>query len=295
MVRIVLVFCMAAAFAQPSLAAWYWPFSSGGDGERPRLSEILEPASLLIDEATDLAADGKTSEAVERYREALVEIDRVEREHADLVDGPEYNSVRNKRAYVNAAIDSLLLSEATRNARPVAVTDTTELQKRYDERRQAQKQEKRDAPENAAPAAAGSVAQKRESDVKAGRGPVATGAPAAPESREARLKLAVEDLKAGDYDSVDLLVEELLQETPNDAAALNMKAAAEIGRGKFRDAEKTLDRAIMSNPRSYYAYYNMARLMLEHGVGNRDAARRYYETGRQIGGPANAGLEKELK
>ena len=36
----------------------------------------MEPASVMIDEAYDLADDGKTSEAVEKYRAALAELDR---------------------------------------------------------------------------------------------------------------------------------------------------------------------------------------------------------------------------
>ena len=296
MFRILVISCLAAALGMPAEASWYWPFSSDDDNARPRLSEMLEPSSLLIDDATDLAADGKTSEAVAKYREALVEIERLEREHPELVDGPEYNSVRNRRAYVNAAIDSLLLSEATRNARPVAVTDTTELQKRYDEKRRAKKTGGEAKPETSE-----SVVQE---EAKPAEKPAEAEKPAAkpkiavrekPDNREAKLKLAVGDLRAGDFDSVELTVAELLQETPNDAAALNLKAAMEIGRGQFRAAEKTLDTAIMSNPRSYYAYYNMAKLMLEHDVGSRDAAKRYYETGRQIGGPANAELEEALR
>ena len=82
---------------------------------------------------------------------------------------------------------------------------------------------------------------------------------------------------------------------PNDAAALNLRAMMESAQGKFRDAEHTLDQAIQSNPKSYHAYYNMARLILRAYPDNKDGARRYYETGRAMGGPRNAALEEAVK
>ena len=65
--------------------------------------------------------------------------------------------------------------------------------------------------------------------------------------------------------------------------------------GKFKEAEQTLDRGIMNNPRDHFAYYNMALLMLQQNPDNRDPARRYYETGRTYGGPKDAELEALLK
>ena len=113
-------------------ASWYWPF---GDDEEapPRLSELIEPASLLIDEASDLASEGKTSDAVEKYREALVELDKIEAADPERAQTPEFATLRTKRAYVSAAIDSLLLAQARGNARPVAVSDTTELERKLAE------------------------------------------------------------------------------------------------------------------------------------------------------------------
>ncbi|MBR4616737.1 MAG: DUF4143 domain-containing protein, partial [Kiritimatiellae bacterium] len=127
---------LVAIFVVLSLCAgaegsWYWPFSSDED-KPPRVSELMEPASIIIDDAYDLAAQGKTEEAVAKFREALVELDRVEAENPERVKEPEFNTIKNKRATVAAAIDSLLLDEAQSNAKAIAVTDTTELQKRYD-------------------------------------------------------------------------------------------------------------------------------------------------------------------
>ena len=280
-------FALAFALCAEVEAAWYWPFSSDKEPKPPRVSELMEPASVMIDEAYDLADEGKTSEAVEKYREALAELDRVEAENPDRVKEPEFNTLKNKRATVKAAIDSLLLSEAQDNARTIAISDTTELQKKYDA-----KHNKTPKPEE--PAA---------TQVPEAAKPETTEAPAAPANPEptvvlqrpkSKMAIALEDLAKRDFAAVELTVKEILDERPNDAAALNLKAAAEMAQGDAKAAEKTLDQAIMSNPRGYHAYYNMARLMA--GMkGNRSGAKRYYEAGRSLGGPVDAKLEELLK
>ena len=269
-------------------ASWYWPFSSDDENKPPRVSELMEPASVMIDEAYDLADEGKISEAVEKYRAALAELDRIEAENPDRVKEPEFNTLKNKRATVTAAIDSLLLSEAQDNARAIAVSDTTELQKKYDA-----KHNKVPKPEET-----GDAKPEPESTDEA------TGETEAPDEQpevielprkpKSKMAIALEDLAKRDFAAVELTIKEILEERPNDAAALNLKAAAEMAQGDAKAAEKTLDQAIMSNPRGYHAYYNMARLMA--GMkGNRSGAKRYYEAGRSLGGPVDAKLEELLK
>lgn len=283
----------ALALAAGAHAAWYWPFSSD-DEQPPRVSELMEPASVMIDEAFDLAADGKTAEAVAKYRAALVELDRIKAENPDRVKSPEFNTLKNKRATVTAAIDSLLLEEAEANAKAIAVTDTTELERKYAAKKgrseetpaEAKKPEVQD-PEPQRQEVAGKPTAEKPAE-KAER---KSDAPGKPKSRFAR---ALDDLRRKDYAAVDLTVSEILNERPSDAAALNLKAAVELARGDAKAAEKTLDRAIMSNPRSYFAYYNMARLMVR-AKDNKAGARRYYDTGRKLGGPVDPVLEDLLK
>ena len=285
-----LSFALVLALCTGVEASWYWPFSSDDETKPPRVSELMEPASVMIDEAYDLADEGKTSEAVEKYRAALAELDRIEAENPDRVKEPEFNTLKNKRATVRAAIDSLLLSEAQDNARTIAVSDTTELQKKYDaKRRKATKMEERGAakpePESWATT---EVAAELEAPAEQ---PKVIELPQKPKSKMA---IALEDLAKRDFAAVELTVKEILEEKPNDAAALNLKAAAEMAQGDSKAAEKTLDQAIHSNPRGYHAYYNMARLMA--GLkGNRSGAKHYYEAGRSLGGPVDAKLEELLK
>ena len=282
-----LSFALVLALCTGVEASWYWPFSSDDETKPPRVSELMEPASVMIDEAYDLADEGKTSEAVEKYRAALAELDRIEAENPDRVKEPEFNTLKNKRATVRAAIDSLLLSEAQDNAKAIAVSDTTELQKKYDAKHgKAPKPEERDdaKPEAEETEPAGEIetpaAQPKIIEIQT--------------KPKSKMAIALEDLAKRDFAAVELTVKEILEERPNDAAALNLKAAAEMAQGDAKAAEKTLDQAIRSNPRGYHAYYNMARLLAGH-KGNVSGAKRYYEAGRSFGGPVDARLEEMLK
>lgn len=276
----ILVCIFALAFT--AQASWYWPFGSDDVDEKkkpPRLSELMEPASLLIDEASDLAADGKTTEAVDKYREALKELDRVERENPERVKAPEFSTVRNKRAYVSAAIDTLLMTEARYNAKAVSVSDTTELEKKLAAERNPQK-----TPEKNKKTAvvAEKPAEEKVVDVN-------------PKKPLTKSQQVLADIAKRDFNAATLLIKEMLVEKPNDAAALNLRAIKEAAEGDLKAAESTLDQAIQSNPRNHYAYYNMATLMLQISAANKDVARRYYETGRAVGGPVDANIERALK
>ena len=272
----------------------------------------MAPAVELIDDAGDLSEEGKVDEAVEKYRQALQELDRIELENPDRVDKPEFATVRNKRAYVNAAIDSLHLTQARQNAKAVAITDTDDLEKRYARKMGKLKkgvevegeeeklkgkgevegkieggEEKEEVDEDLKPEEAKEEVNEEKVEPVRDRKTL---------DRKAKLKLASQDLNSGDYEAAKLLVRELLNEKPNDLSAMLMKAAIETNEGDYRSAEKTIDRAIQSNPRAYQSYYNMARLFLRtRGDAGKDAARRYYDTGRAYGGPVDAALEGALK
>ena len=293
------LFTLLAVLALGVQASWYWPFGSedGDDPEVPRISELMEPASLLIDEASDLAAEGKTSESVEKYRAALAELDRIEQENPERAKTPEFATLRNKRAYVNAAIDSMLLGQVKSNARVVAVSDTTELERKLAEERGGKKvKSKSEYPPSEASCAAGAmrgVEQRKETNATVRLRPsTSTKTPAKPTTKREQ---AMDDIERGDYAAAELLINEMLAAKPNGAMALNLKAALEMKRGNLAAAEAALDQAVMSNPRNYSAYYNTAVLLLQKGEGNKSSAKRYYETGRAMGGPENPELEALLK
>ena len=106
---------------------------------------------------------------------------------------------------------------------------------------------------------------------------------------------AIADIANGDYAAAELIIREMLESKPNGAMALNLKAALEMKQGKFAEAERTLDQAVSSNPRDPSAYYNLALLLLQKDAGNKSSAKRYYETGRAMGGAEDPQLEALLK
>ena len=287
-------FAVAATLSLGALGSWYWPFGSDDEEVIPRISELMEPASTNIDAATDFEFDGKFDEAIAGYEAALRELDKVEAEYPDQMDKPEFTTVKTKRAYVRAKIDTLKFLQVKENSKAVAVSDTTELEKKLAAEKAAAAKAATPEPE---PEAEKPAPEPEKPSVEKPAPAPAKPAPKKPSpakalSRQQRIAKAIAD---GDYAAADADIAETLRTRPNDAAALNLRAMMESAQGKYRDAEHTLDQAIQSNPKSYHAYYNMARLILKAYPDNKDGARRYYETGRAVGGPRNAALEEAVK
>ena len=288
------IFCFACLALAELPASWYWPFGDDDEQKKPRLSELMEPASLLIDEASDLASEGKISEAVAKYRAALDELGKVEADDPERAKTPEFATLRTKRAYVSAAIDSLLLVQARSNAKPVAVSDTTELEKKLAAERNPPPEPKA-VKETPQPAEAKESKPAQASAVKAqastGKAPAKRRQAQRRERALSAKERAMNAIGDGDYAEADRIISSMLAEKPNNATALNLKAARLSAEGRYREAERALDQAIRSNPRSHFAYGNMATLILKSNPKNIEGARRYYETGRALGGPENAELE----
>jgi Flp pilus assembly protein TadD len=316
--KLILAFLLLSVVATRAFAAWYWPFGSDDEKKPPRMSELMEESSILIDEAFDLAAQGKISEAVEKYKQAYEELEKLEFQYPDRAATSEFSTVRNKKAYVSTSIDSLLLKQAGENARAVAVTDTTELEKKYeaemkakaagqpavdedDETAEPKVAKKENTPPRNKKAEgvneAAGAPERNAAAASARRVKIAKIAAENPANRKAKIMLAVEDLKNGEFDAAELTIKELLAEKPNDATALNLKAAVEAARGDYEKAKSTLHQLIQSNPKDCSGYYNLAKLIIKfEGAAGKAAARRYYDTARKYyGGPKDAKLEELLK
>ena len=92
---------LAVACTLYAQGAWFWPFGSPEDNTNapPRLHRLLEPANDYIELAQDASL--------------------------------EFAPLRLRRAACTAAIDAIRFAKVNENVRPVSVTDTTELQKRW--------------------------------------------------------------------------------------------------------------------------------------------------------------------
>ena len=310
--------------------AWYWPFGSDEDSTNapPRLHRLLEPANDYIELAQDASLNGDSEKAIENYRLALGELDRVEAEHPDRAESSEFAPLRLRRATCMAAIDAIRFAQVNENVRPVSVTDTTELQKRWEKLhgfadeededktpvQASSKEETKKTPlteekEEAKPV----PPKKEEEEAKPAPPPKEEAKPTPPPEEKkplsppeekkpvplpadwsGRIAQAMSDLRAQDYAAADVLLESMLHERPKDLNALLLRAAAQAGTKSYYAAQRTLERAMRAHPRSYLPYYNLANLLIQQN-GDLEAAREYYELGRTVGGPVNKALETRLK
>lgn len=331
-----LIFSLFNLLILSAQASWYWPFGHDEDNTNapPRLHRLLEKANDYIELAEDEALNGNADKAIENYKLALGELDRVEAEHPDRAEKPEFAPLRNRRAVCSAAIDAIRFAQVNENERPVAVSDTTELQKRWNrkhgitndlddaekelelmekdirktEERPAVKEEKKPEvkeekkPEPKKEKKADERKEEAPAKVPDAKPPAAETVAAKktesalplPKDWVARLQTAKKQVQSRDYAAADVLLESLLKERENDLNALLLRAAAQSGMGSNYAAWRTLEKAMRTHPRSYLPYYNLANLSL---MMNEDAkiAHEYYEMGRTVGGPVNAALEAKLK
>ena len=322
------ILCLVSAVllcAATAHAAWYWPFGSDEDSpdRPPRLHRLLENANDLIEQAEDASLDGDAEKALELYNAALTNLVDIANQNPDRAEKPEFAPLRNKIAATSAAIDSIRFAQVNQNIRAVAVTDTTELQKKYDAE-QAKKKGLDKVLEKKEP----EKAKKDEAKVKkrddattktetAAEKPAAkpiakpTAAPSAPKSApksdpaaaatatlagfDEKIQLALKELKAKDYAAADLLLEELEKERKGDLNVLILRAAAQNGMKYHLAARRTLEKAMRAHPKSYLPYYNLAYLMFKLEDEGPESARQYYELGRSLGGPKDERIESRLK
>lgn len=279
-----MIFALGAALC--ARGAWYWPFGTDRDSTNapPRLHRLLQPANDFIELAQDASLEGDADKALENYRFALAELDRVEVENPDRAASAEFAPLRLRRAACTAAIDAIRFAKVNENVRPVSVTDTTELQKHWDKAHGLADEEieKKPPPPKAA------VKPKEEPPPK----PVPPAA--LPTDWNGRFAQAMAYLRAQDYAAADVLLEAMLKERPKDLNALLLRAAAQAGTKSYYAAQRTLERAMRAHPRSYLPYYNLANMLIQQG-DDLETAREYYELGRTVGGPVNKELEARLK
>ena len=102
----------------------------------PPVYELTEPVTCLIEKAEDLSKEGKVGDAVAKFHQALVELDRVEREHPNYMRSAHFAAaLRSKRAYVKAVIDSMKCGLERKDAHVAATGGTAAFEKRMPDNR----------------------------------------------------------------------------------------------------------------------------------------------------------------
>jgi hypothetical protein len=268
----------AFAFASVAHAAWYWPFDPDDEKKPPRLHRLLEKANDYIDQAEDESLNGNGDKAIENYRLALSELDRVERENPERAETPEFAPLRTKRATCQSAIDAIRFAQVNENTRAVSVTDTRELQKKWNRKHGVV------TPEEAA--------EERRKKAEAEKTAVKADAPD-PEL-QAGCAAVLADLKKKAYPAASQKLDALEKGRPDELNLLLLRAALQVCQGQDFAARRTLERAVRVHGKSYLPLYNLANLSLKID-DDVDAARRHYEKGRSLGGPRNEALEKRIE
>ena len=276
------------AFAAP--AAWYWPFDFDPDSTNkpPRLHRLLEKANEYIELAEDEVLEGNGEKAIENYRLALKELDRVEEENPDRAESPEFAPLRTKRATCSAAIDTIRFAQVNENERAVSVSNTRDLERKWRIKHGLQTKadeefvQREAAKTNKVEKVEGESAEKPK-----------TASEMAQPSEDARLQRALDAIRAGDYGGADRLLAEVMKDRPKELNPMLLRAAAQAGAGSLFAARRTLEKAMREHPKSYLPCYNLANLTLRLGESV-EAAREYYEQGRSLGGPRNEALEAKV-
>ena len=279
--------------------AWYWPFGDrDSTNAPPRLHRLLQQANDYIELAQDASLEGDADKAIENYRLALAELDRVEAENPDRAATAEFAPLRARRVACNSGIDAIRFAQINENVRAVAVTDTSALQKKWNAKHGI-KDESEAKPEPPKPAATNAAPPKVEppkaEPPKAEPPKVEPPKPTPPpKDWDGRIAQAMDFLRARDYAGADVLLESMMNERPKDLNAMLLRAAAQAGTQNYYAAQRTLERAMRAHPKSYLPYYNLANLMIQQG-DDLGTAREYYELGRTVGGPENKAIESKLK
>ena len=291
-------------------AAWYWPFESSEDNTNkpPRLHRLMEKANDFIELAEDESLNGDPDKALDYYYQALDELRRVQVENPERAEKPEFAPLRNKIATCRAAVDTIRFEQINANIRAVSVTDTTELQRKWNKRHGVVEPEEPKYPAATTPAPQPENPQQEtqpqqpqespqeKSQEKPAEPPQAKPqeeTTEAPDGWNDKLREAAKLLRANENAAAEAILSEMDESRPNDLNVMVMRAAALAGTGRLYAARKVLEQAVKAHPKSYLPLYNLAYVVLELGEG-RNAARLHYERGRELGGPVNADMERRL-
>lgn len=331
------LFLLAGTLTLCAQGAWYWPFGADRDSTNapPRLHRLLEPANDFIELAQDASLEGDTAKALENYRFALEELDRVETEYPDRAASAEFAPLRLRRAACTAAIDAIRFAQVNENMRPVSVTDTTELEKRW-EKEQGLADEEEDKKKPEPPKKDDDAKPKDEAKKEPPPPKEDVKQPTPPPKEEAKEPTPPpkeEDKNAVPPAKEDKKVDDVPQSgppkvLPKDWDGRIAQAMADLRAQDYAAADVLLESMLNERPKDlnalllraaaqtgtqnyYAAQRTLERAMRAHPRsylpyynlanllvmqgGDLESAREYYELGRTVGGPVNKALEARLK
>lgn len=304
---------------------------AGEKKEEPKkVSELLKDANVMVSDAQEAYVNGESTKAIELYRKALKEIEKIEMQNRDRVASAEFAPLRFRKALCETEIDRIILEDVSASARTVMVTDTAALSKKRADRKKAA--ETNQVPEVAVALnvkrADGKITSKEEveKDIQKQIAKEKTDSKIVDisaevefakdmlsmnrlkDARHSLLKVLKQDAShhEGQFLMALLMIREnkpldatvvldgLLQDYPKDEAALLLASGAYCSIGNYAKSMDLLDSAMKINPMRPDGCYNMAWLLLEMNPKHLEEPELYYRRSVKLGGDRDYELEKRL-
>jgi tetratricopeptide (TPR) repeat protein len=306
------------------MAVWVASPVEAAKDKEPKVSELMKDANDMVSQAQTSYINGETKQAIELYRKALAEISKIEQENPKRVSTSEFAPVRFRKALCETEIDRIMLEEVNATARTVAVTDTSALEKKREDRKKA-------AETNHVPEAAVKLSAKQSSEdkketmtaeAKAEQEPdkpvvvkdelewakdmlsvdrfedaekaLLKILKVEPEHRDARFLMALARVQQGKHADATVVIDDLLTDNASDEPVLLLAAGSYMATGNYAKAMETLDKAMKVNPKRPDGYLNMAWLLLEMKPGKTEEPELYYRQAVKLGGPRDRDMERRL-
>jgi tetratricopeptide (TPR) repeat protein len=252
-----MIFFRAVVIVSVLAGVWGVPQVAFSKEKRPKVSELLKDANDLMSQAQTAYIDGQAKQAIELYRKALAEIERIELENVLQAASSEFAPVRFRKALCETEIDRIMLEEVNSTARTVAVTDTRGLEAKREERKKAA--ETNNVPEAAVQLSSKRGVEKEGADTSSAKAQ-SEGKTALPdkmkEGLESNKPVSIEDELewAKDMISVDRFEDAekslmlVLKKTPEHREGRFLMALARVRQGRNADAAVIIDDLLADNP-----------------------------------------------
>jgi len=293
-------------------------------GKKPNVLALMKPADDLMEEAQGSYEDGDSKKAVRLYRQAIEKLADVEQEHSAWAAAPEFAPLRLRKAVCDREVDRITMEDAQTLSRMMTVTDTSELEKKREERKKAIGVD----PEAIEPLKLGSKGGDAAMTVITAAVATAEGETGgkvqideelewakdmiqlghfeeverslikvlrtAPENREAQFLMALSRVRQGRSADALVMLDGLLADNATDESALLLAAGAHMAMRSYSKAIDMLDRAMKTNPKRPDALINMAWLLLEMRPNDTADAEQYYRMAVRMGAARVREMEKRL-
>ena len=248
------------ALAAPEVRAFDWfglaPDSPAETNKNVKLSVIMRPSNDLFEEAEELASARKTEEALAKYKETEKALEELRVKYPKQTDSAIF---RNRLLLCKTRIDAFKLENSAVTSHPVNVTDTRELERRYEEKHGIKRPDSGAPAVPAAPAKTAAPAARAKPVASAA--PAKPAAPAAPAAGKPRkpAKTAKTPPPGARPAAPSAASAKASMRGELDAARREMRS------GSFGAARKRLVRALKGEPRNGEALYLLAHAAMMEG------------------------------